>query len=824
VINPASPNFKNTPSSLARPGYAYLPLNQESPAVTIITPFYNVPPAIFSETAKTVLSQSFQQWEWLIINDGSSDTTALTIYRNGDPRIRVLDHDHHGPSAARNLGFREASTEFIVMLDADDLLEPTAIEKWFWFLVTHHEASFVKGYSVGFGSHEYLWANGFELGKRFLTENCITQTSMVRRAVWQQTGGFDEHNQAGLEDWEFWIRAAAQGYWGRTIPEYLDWYRRRPNHGERWPNWNGQDNVAAFRDQLQKKYPHLYERDFPKVARPQATPYTPVSTAQPCANLIANPTRRKRILMLLPWLVTGGADKFNLDLVKGLANQDYDISICTTLPSDNPWLAYFADITPDIFNLPNFLESLDFPRFLLYLINSRQIETVFISNSYLGYQLLPFLRAHCPQITFVDYTHIEEPHWRSGGHARASISYQELLDLNIVSSQYLKQWQVEQGATAEQIEVCYTNIDPNEWHSANFERTSLRHSLGIPLEQPLILYAGRIVPQKRPQIFAEIIRRLAIEEKLDFYCLVAGDGIDLPFLRKFVNHHHLQNHVHFLGEVLPGRMKELQAIANIFLLPSAYEGISLAIYEAMAMETVTVGAVVGGQRELVTPECGYLISHNPQEIEEYTDALKQLILSPQLRQEMATAGRERIIKHFSLDKMVQRMIELFDQAQTLARRSPRPSVGRGLGLACATQVIEYHRLEHEHNQAWSAIQRLSAEKDILWADLQRFAKNKSTMKKEHLTPEQVLQDIQAQLTEPAPMVSDSSLANHIAQARQAHQQFRAQPVLGALAGFKKLIYGLVHSTFSQQYNINDGLLNLIEELHGEVEKLKNDLP
>ncbi len=694
MINPALPDFHNTPASSLRPNYSYLPDHHEMlPEVTIITPFYNGSAPIFAETAQTVLRQSFQQWEWLIINDGSTDTVALdnlATYRTRDPRIRVIDHEsNHGLCAARNTGFREAKTEFVVTLDADDLLEPTTIEKWFWFLVTHPEYSFTKGYSIGFGSQEYLWPHGFELAERFLSENPIDQTAMIRRTVWQQVGGFDENNRAGFEDWEFWIRCANAGYWGATIPEYHDWYRRRPNHGDRWQNWSNQAKVTAFQQELQKKYPHLYEGHFPKIERSQAAPYTSVPLVQPCTNIIAKPNQVKRILMLLPWLVTGGADKFNLDLVEGLSAKNYEISICTTLPSNNPWLAYFAKFTPDIFNLPNFLELIDFPRFLLYLINSRQIETVLISNSYLGYQLLPFLRAHCPQTTFVDYTHMEEPHWKSGGHARASVGYQELLDLHIVTSHYLKQWMIEQGGNPERIEVCTINVDPNVWNPIHFD-----HS------HPLILYAGRITAQKRPHVFAEIIRRLVSEEKLNFICLVAGDGPDLPSLKEFVNGHDLQNHVRFLGEVSPDRMKELQAAADIFLLPSAYEGISLAIYEAMAMQTVPVGADVGGQRELVTPECGYLIPHGAQEIEEYVTALKQLIQFPQQRQSMAIAGRQRIINHFSLDKMVNRMVELFIQAFELSKKSPCPPVGHGLGIECATLAVEYTRLE----QSWKPLE------------------------------------------------------------------------------------------------------------------------
>jgi glycosyltransferase involved in cell wall biosynthesis len=111
MIDPATHNFQNTPASDIRPRYSYKPVNPNStPQVTIVTPFYNVDPTMFNETARTILSQSFQQWEWLIINDDSNDSAVLAnlaTYRNLDPRISVIDlNRNQGPSAARNHGYQ----------------------------------------------------------------------------------------------------------------------------------------------------------------------------------------------------------------------------------------------------------------------------------------------------------------------------------------------------------------------------------------------------------------------------------------------------------------------------------------------------------------------------------------------------------------------------------------------------------------------------------------------------------------------------------------------------------------------------------------------
>ena len=188
MIDLAHPDYTNTPASDRRPVYGYRPVDPTAPpVVTIVTPYYNTG-AIFHETARSVLRQSFQQWEWIIVNDGSTDPEVLAVldsYRNTDARIRVIDHEvNQGPSAGRNTAYRAArAASTSVQLDTDNMLEPTAIEKWIWLLESYPEFAFVKGYSVGFDAREYLWDQGFHNGGVFLEQNLVDITSALRRSV-----------------------------------------------------------------------------------------------------------------------------------------------------------------------------------------------------------------------------------------------------------------------------------------------------------------------------------------------------------------------------------------------------------------------------------------------------------------------------------------------------------------------------------------------------------------------------------------------------------------------------------------------------------------
>ena len=712
MIDPHKPDYTNTPASDRRPAYGYAPADPTAPpAASIVTPFYNTG-AIFHETARSIFRQSFQQWEWLIVNDGSTRPEALAVldeYRRlDDPRVRVIDlPSNQGPSAARNRAFREARATYVVQLDSDNLLEPTAIEKWLWFLESHPEYAFVKGYSVGFDARDYLWQQGFHNNEVFLETNLVDITGALRRSVHQAVGGYDETIRGGLEDWDFWLHCASQGYWGTTLPEYLDWYRRRDNHNERWETWDGGTREAAFRDTLRRRYPQLWQGQFPAPHTAPPTPYETVSDDLPWHNRLAK--HKPRLLLIAPWLTMGGSDKFNLDLLTQLGPRGWEVTIATTLGGEQPWAAQFARYTPDIFLLDRFLRPADYPRFLRALIHSREVDAVLISHSEFGYQLLPYLRAHFPRLPLLDFCHIEEEGWKNGGYPHMSATYQDMLDRQLVTSHHLKGWMEKRGADPTAIEVCYINVDADYWRPDPDRGRRARQRFHIAETTPLIVFVGRVCPQKQPAVLAQTAARLA-QLSSDFLLLVAGDGPDFEWLRTFVKKNRLDRQVRLLGAVPNAEIRDLLAAADIFFLPSEWEGIALSVYEAMACGVPVVGADVGGQAELITPECGVLIGRGEEaeEARHYADILAQLLSDPERRKTLGHRARRRIEDHFRLEHMTERFLAAYDAARQERETAARPVPGIGLGRACASQAVEYQRLSSLTDWLWQKRGQASA--------------------------------------------------------------------------------------------------------------------
>lgn len=711
MIDPRHPDYSDTPASPGRPAFGYQPLTPASyaPAVTIVTPYFNTGPVV-RETARTVLAQSMQNFEWIIVNDGSTDRAALAeldALRRIDPRVRVIDHRaNHGLPAARNTGVRAARAEYILFLDSDDLLEPTAAEKCLLLLECNPRVGFAKGYNVGFGDQEYLWDKGFHDGDKMLRENLVTATAMVRRAVIEDAGGFDESIRAGMEDWEFWIRCAARGHWGATIPEHLDWYRRRERQHDSWSNLSDRRRMREFVHRMRRRFPRLYAGAFPEAGQGWSTPFEPICTGTLPSNPLAK--NKPRLLMIVPWLRLGGADRFNLDLLRYLsARAGWEVTVATTL-NNHPWLSEFTRHTPDVFLLDHLATPAHYPRLLSYLIGSRRPDVVMVTNSQLGYAATPWLRIRHPEVSFVDFNHMEEEHWRGGGHPRAGVGLQEQLDLSITVSQHLKDWMVSRGAEAERVRVCHINTDEQKFRPDPAARAAWRARLGIADDVPVILYAARLCQQKQPLVFAQTMALLT--ERTDrFVALIAGDGeLEAP-LREALDKLRLHGRVRQLGPVPAERMPGLMAAADIFFLPSEWEGIALSIYEAMATGLAVVGADVGGQAELVTSDTGVLLPRpkrgSEREASAYAEALAALIADPQRARTLGLAARRRIESEFVLDRMGQRMAALLLHARDEHAARPRPLMLPGLAAEMAVQGVEMQRVHDLADHLWGYRER-----------------------------------------------------------------------------------------------------------------------
>jgi glycosyltransferase involved in cell wall biosynthesis len=261
---------------------------------------------------------------------------------------------------------------------------------------------------------------------------------------------------------------------------------------------------------------------------------------------------------------------------------------------------------------------------------------------------------------------------------------------------------VQRGAARDNIEVAYTNVDVEAYRPEPAVRAVVRTQLRLDPSIPTLLYPARLCAQKQPRVFAGTMQAL-VRRGVDCAAIVAGDGPEMAWLRDFVHRNHLDQRVRFAGAVWADRMAQLYCASDVLFLPSAWEGISLSIYEAMASGLPIVAAAVGGQHELVTPECGVLLPRSDEqtEVSAYADTLVALLAAPERMRSMGEAGRCRVAEHFAIERMHERLLALLTTARQRHGTDPRSVPPEGLAAACAAQAVECVRLQRLSDRLWT---------------------------------------------------------------------------------------------------------------------------
>ena len=193
----------------------------------MITPFYNSG-AHFEQTYRCLINQTMEEYEWIIVNDGSTkaeDVKQLEELAAADVRIRVFHQENGGQSKAKNHGIRQAETDVIVFIDADDLVEPFYLEVLYQALQEHPDASWSYTDLVGFAGQEYVWCKRFSAG-RMTFNNILVNAAAFRKSAIDAVGGFTEAAKYYDEDWALYLKLLSEGMHPVHIPVIGFWYRK----------------------------------------------------------------------------------------------------------------------------------------------------------------------------------------------------------------------------------------------------------------------------------------------------------------------------------------------------------------------------------------------------------------------------------------------------------------------------------------------------------------------------------------------------------------------------------------------------------------------
>lgn len=255
------------------------------------------------------------------------------------------------------------------------------------------------------------------------------------------------------------------------------------------------------------------------------------------------------------------------------------------------------------------------------------------------------------------------------------ISY-KYLARTIAASQHVREWMILRGHSAACIAVTRLGIDPDRFTPVSdpARASAKAQVLKLPSSTTVVAVIGRLEPQKRPLLVPDIAAHLVAQGVTDFQIVMVGDGSLSRDVRNRIAYLEIGQHVRTPGPV--SDPQRYLVAADIFLLPSMSEGLSIAIAEAMAMQIPIVTSGAGASPEQLGYEfndtpgkvAGIIVNHTLEDTDAglYAQALMRLIDDQALRRQMGIQGREWVQNYFNANQELPTLFRHLDDA----RRSP----------------------------------------------------------------------------------------------------------------------------------------------------------
>lgn len=207
------------------------------PRVNIVIPAYNAADFI-ADTVRSALAQTAPDLQVTVIDDGSKDATAANAALD-DARVRVISQDNRGMSRSRNRGMAEVDSEFVALLDADDIWHPEKLRLQLEALKARPDHDFCyTGFTWWHGEPRPDFArearsgsidetlSGWIYRHLILDNHALPSSVLWRRSAWDSLGGFLTENQQ-TDDWEYLVRASTQHRFVRLAESFV-LYRQHP--------------------------------------------------------------------------------------------------------------------------------------------------------------------------------------------------------------------------------------------------------------------------------------------------------------------------------------------------------------------------------------------------------------------------------------------------------------------------------------------------------------------------------------------------------------------------------------------------------------------
>ena len=316
--------------------------------------------------------------------------------------------------------------------------------------------------------------------------------------------------------------------------------------------------------------------------------------------LLIKGTIRTDLLLIVPWMNLGGADRFNLNLVNHLIKNNKTVTIIATdcdmiEKKINTWFHLFKEKTQDIHILYHYVSIHEYLNYIKYIIYNRDPKNIIISNSMYGINKTKEIREFVDinntdehRTTLSYYVHAESKSWNDGGYARFACDYVQYLDHIFVTTEYLKNWTMDRTDPIHHQKIVTwligTDID---------DFTYVHHDIPDTIN---IASMFRFDDGKKHKQLMQIIK-MCQTENLNVRFTVVGNGKYADEMQKFQKIHQLKN----LDLIVTYTNKITQYLhaADLLIQTTEWEGMPSIFFEAIACGVPVLTVNVGGISTLI---------------------------------------------------------------------------------------------------------------------------------------------------------------------------------------------------------------------------------
>jgi glycosyltransferase involved in cell wall biosynthesis len=626
-------------------------MKESAPKITVLMPLFNGERFV-REALESILGQTFTDFEFLIIDDGSTDASVQLVESYDDPRIRLIsNHRNLGVTATLNQGINLAQGEYIARMDCDDVSLPTRLAEQVAYLEQHPDCAMVAvkvsmvdegGKEIGAWLDDKQTPTSEEMYRFLPRGNCIAHPGiMIRKAILSRYR-YNEHQRVA-QDYDLWLRMAADRLVFAKLAEPLLRYRLNAdsvtaNSNPGMPDLKNLRTKAFFlwqriaerkvngfcfkvfcaaardlsyavakkaldavglnlqnRDKSQHAHRPKLDSDLRIMQLNNWAPVRFLVTLGKGIGAVLPVENASSLFFFFPFLHVGGAERVHAEVVSCFAEQKPWVFF--TKRSRNSRFRMLFPPQARLFNIWPLLKY-GYPLsvgIMAGLVNRHQKPVVFGCNSLFFYLLVPYLK---PDVVKIDLLHAF-----GGKSDQFSLPVVELIDHRVVIN----------GKTRDDLQGQYAEqqLDPRL-----IDRVVLiENRVSVPQEYPeklaheilTVLFVGRGAPEKRVHLFGKAATLCQEREIPARFVLVGDMGESLAARDR-------QNCL-VQGEITDHLLlAKIYREADLIVITSEREGFPLVIMEAMAQGVVPVSTDVGGiSLHVRHGENGMLLENGPEE-------------------------------------------------------------------------------------------------------------------------------------------------------------------------------------------------------------------